>query len=129
MTPKILREADRHVGIAGKIEVELKRERDRSQPAEGDVQRLAVGCIREQGIRIGRQRVGDHCLLEETDREDHEADHHIPPDELAEERTVDLGNDLLVVGDRARDQLREEGGEERKVERTASAACRLGRCR
>ena len=54
-------EADRHVGITGKVEIDLQREAQHRQPAQR--RRQLVGRQREDLVYDARQIVGENHLL------------------------------------------------------------------
>ena len=66
-------------------------------------------------MAICRERVGDHDLLEQADREDGEADREVSMRAGAGRLAIELRHHLLVVDDRAGDQLGEEGDEQAVV--------------
>jgi len=82
----------------------------------------------EQRIGVVSDRVGDDRFLEQADGEDGQADQQVARNQPAELPGLQLRHHLLEVDDRPGDQLREEGGEERKIEqadRLGLAPCRV----
>ncbi len=75
------RHADGHIGIAGKIEVDLERIANRAQPRRIG-RKDSVGPV--GGVDHGAERIGDQELLRQADDEDH----HAPVDVLAAQRTL-----------------------------------------
>src|SRR5439155_8190601 len=104
--------AERHLGIAGEVEIQLEFERDRRLPGEKEIERLA-GRGRLVGRRHQRREmVGQDHLLEQTDDKDRHAQREVARLDRKRPGTLDLGKDLAVMGDRAGQQLREEHHEE-----------------
>ena len=97
------RHADRHVGIAGEIEIELERVGQHADP--GLIERWRVGA---EGLRYQRlDAVGQAGLLEQADGED---------DQAAQDQmrigafcfgALELRNHVPVMQDRPGDQMRE----------------------
>src|SRR2546427_252269 len=75
--PVAARETDRHVGIAGEIEIELQGIGERAAPSLDQAGRGALPRGVEDMRHEGRETVGDHGLLGESDEEDAEADREI----------------------------------------------------
>ena len=54
--PEQQREADRHVGVAGEVEVELERVAERGGPAGDELERVV---LRRRAVDVRGERVGD----------------------------------------------------------------------
>ena len=63
------RDADRHVGIAGEIEIELERVSQHADPGLIEGRRIGTEGLRDQRLNA----VGQAGLLEQADREDDQA--------------------------------------------------------
>ena len=105
-------EADRHVGVAGEIEIDLQRVADNAEPGVGGRElRQRHG---EDLVRRACDDVGDQHLLREADDEAPNAagevvDRDDPPRELI--------RDVAVADDRPRDQLRKQQQVQRRMHR------------
>jgi hypothetical protein len=102
------RDADRHIRVAGEIEIQLEGVSERADP--GLVEGRSVGAEGGRDQRL--DAVGEAGFFEQPDRED---------DESAQDQmrigafgffTLELRNHILVMQDRSRDQMREVGDEE-----------------
>src|SRR5216110_1355787 len=70
------RQSDRHVGVAGKIEIDLQRVGERRRPTVDQAVRLyALGV--EHRAHIGRKIVGEYDFLEQAEREYRQTDSEI----------------------------------------------------
>ena len=102
-----------HVAVAGEVEIELEGIADGDEPGLGGVEAQRVG----EALRHGdAERIGDDDLLEQAQREGVQARREVVEVEMAVFRVGELRHDLAVQHDRAGDQLREEGDEQRVVE-------------
>ena len=103
---------ERHVAVAGEVEVDLEGVPERRRPALPDAHRARV---RQQRVDPPAELVGDQHLLRQAEREEDES----REEELGIEpvEAVELRLELAVADDRPRDQVREEGDEERVAER------------
>jgi hypothetical protein len=110
-------QADRHIRIAGKIEIDLQRISHRRGPR--------LGCRQRRGNRLAEQRIDDHrqgvgqCnFLRHTDHKQHKAARQILPHSRPAWIKSELMNDLVVSDDRSGDELRKERDEHAEVEET-----------
>ena len=115
--PEHQRQPDRHVGIAGEIEVDLQRICTGGDPRLGRRQRRA-DCLAEQRIGDHRQRVRQRHLLRHADHEQHEAARQILPHRRPARIEPELMDDLVVTDNRPSNELREERDEHAEVEET-----------
>ena len=109
-----LREAPRHVGVAGEVAVDLQREgvgRDQHVAARGRKGR------REHRVDHRRQVVGDDDLLEEAGGDQPGAGRQVLAPDRARRR--ELRHQRRRPQDRARHEVREVGDEERVVDEAA----------
>ncbi|MPM24677.1 hypothetical protein SDC9_71161 [bioreactor metagenome] len=104
-----LGQAQRHVGVAREVEINLQRIAQAGGPRPPHLQIAGRGKTR---IRIGRDAVGQQHLLGQADHEQHSAHRQVLGLEAVVRRVGKLRNHLLVVQDGAGDQMREEGDEE-----------------
>ena len=111
-------ETDRHVGVAGKVEVDLQRIADKAKPRVPDREL----CERHRENPIGRpgDDVRDQHLLGKTDDK--------PPDPVRQvvDRDPSAGEligDVAVADDRAGDQLRKQQQIQRGVDGTLLRRC------
>ena len=116
---KQAREPDRHVAIAGKIEIELDAVTERALPCEREAN-LADARGREGRLDEGRDIVGDDDLLDEADGEQRESNGVIGPARIVfqmrrRRQPAKLRHDLGMVHDRTGDQLREKEDEQSEV--------------
>jgi hypothetical protein len=115
LEPEHAGQAHRHIGITGKIVVELKAVAQNRNPGGSAVERIPSLHRGIAGIRIDRETVRNDDFLEQSDHENadthREIRRHVPS-----LRRTDLRHDLGVVRDRTGDQLRKEGDEEGIVE-------------
>ena len=103
--------AARHVGVAGEVEVDLERE---AVDGEELHRRGGHARLREDRVDEGReQEVAQHDLLEDAGAEQPEP----PPRAARLEASAarELWQELPAPQDRARDELRKEGDEEREA--------------
>ena len=107
-------EADRHVRIAGEVEVDLERVHDGAEPAVETRNRLDLR--REDHVHGAGHHVRDQHLLRKADREAAEAG-----DDVVEvgRAVFDVLGDGRVAHNGARDQLREQAHVEHELERVA----------
>ncbi len=105
-------QANGHVRIAGKVEVELEGVGQGAAPGlEKGQGRSGLRGV-EHGRRIDRHAIGQHHLFEEPQGEDGQAHRQVFRLEAVNGRPGELGKHLMVVDDGAGNQLREEGHEE-----------------
>src|SRR6202035_2365529 len=121
--PEQIAQAERDIGIAGKIEVHLRAEQEDAQPRRRGARRAVV----EDRFDERRERVGEHDLLDQTDKAKPERDPEQPaPRQGAVEQTMDLRAELPPTHDRTGHELAEEQLEKRKarqrIERLGAAA-------
>ena len=110
VNPSTTPEADRHVRIAGEIEIDLDRVRNQADPR---LDERAIGGLVERDLNQRRDHVGDQDLLRQTDDENARADRDAAEREPAR---VELPGDGLVANDRPGDQLRKEGDIESDID-------------
>ena len=108
------RDAERHVGVAGEVEIDLEGEAEGRLPGLGHRHDRSGRGGLEDRIDVGAERVADQHLLREADGEQHQA----PPDPLGGigphvGTLVELVHDLAPAHERAGENLREEGDVER----------------
>jgi hypothetical protein len=108
--------ADRHVRVAGKVEVDLHRVGERTAPclAHREQSFIGRGGVEDAG-GDARDVVCDDDFLEQADQQDGGADGGIDPAVVAPGLAHELRHHLLVVDDRPGDELGEEGDEEQVV--------------
>ena len=104
-----LAETDRHIRVAGEIEVNLQRVANRAHPCTGDGQ--LARCIFEYAVRNLRKYIGQQHLLAETEQK--------PADTLGKlcKRVLSHGKlhvDIVITYNRACNQLREHGDVQRQ---------------
>ena len=99
--PEHLAEADRHVGVAGEVEVYLERVRGGPEPRKRHRRRVRG----ERPVRHLGHDVREQHLLVEADDEPEDALRELVPSGAARAYLV---RDRRVAHDRACDQLREE---------------------
>ena len=101
---------DGHIAVAGEIEIDLEREGDRVQPG---IERRLLGRSLIGGDEL-RKDVRNEHLLPETDREARSARgrgfERVCP-------LLQLGRDIAVAHDWARDELREHGNIGGKIDK------------
>ena len=108
---------DRHVRVAGEIEIDLDRVGRKPEPGFGEArQRRLV----EHGFGKARDLVGDQHLLRKTDDEDAQArrdapEPHAPRAEAARNR--------VIADDRAGDELRKHRDVDRDLKQVAVGRC------
>ena len=104
--------AERHVGVAREIEIDLHRVGQHRQPRGRRTQ-----CRRrpEAGVGDRRERIRDKHLFHETDREQERAGGEVGPLRTLVRRVRELRHHLAVMQDRAGEQVREERDEKRVV--------------
>ena len=123
------RQADRHVGIAGEIEVDLQRIGRRRIPRLDEAQRRALCRGGEAHVGEVRERVRQHELLRQAEQEDRQ-----PLGDVVRARHRKIGgqqlrHDLARPHDRTGDQVRkerDEGGIGQQAGIDAVAASALG---
>jgi hypothetical protein len=101
-------EADRHVRITRKIEVDLHREAGEAEPGKTGAQ--ACGISGEHLIGEGAERIGNQQLASHPAREAEKAGPEIVP--LDRRRRSDLVLHLVIFQNRSGQQLREEQHEQ-----------------
>src|SRR5258708_32917131 len=118
MKAQQLRHSDGHVGIAGKVEVNLHSESEHSAPG-GPYSRV-LGDVAEIVVSQARKWVGESHLLGEPQREQKQAARHI----LAARRTPveQIAKEIPGANDGSGHQLREEANEQSVVDRIADGA-------
>ena len=99
-----LAEANRHIRVAGEIEVNLQRIANRTHPRTGG--RQLVRCIFEYAVRNLREHIGQQHLLAETEQKAADALGKLHKRVLSHGK---LHVDIVVAYDRACDKLREHG--------------------
>ncbi len=107
------RHADRHVGIAGEVEIDLQRVGDRADPGADEIH--FARRRPEHGIGDRRDIVRDHHLLEQPMGEPRHAGGEIVDRQA---RANEVADHVAEPDDRTRDQVRKEaliGGIARKV--------------
>ena len=113
------RQADRHVGVAGEIEIDLQGVGERGVPGLEEGQGGAVGGGVEAGIGETAEHVGQHQLLAEAEQEDEQPVGEVLDAGPGEVAGGELRDDVRRPDDRPGDQVRKEGdktgiGEERR---------------
>jgi len=112
------RQTDRHVGIPGKIKIELQRVGQRHQPRAAHRQCLG---LREPRRDHRADLVREHALLEQADEKDRDANGKVVRIEPVGGRLGELRHDFAIVQDRSGDQMRKERHEQRVIQhRTVS---------
>src|SRR5207244_8511076 len=107
-----LGQADGHVGVTGKVKVDLQRVANDAQPGETGRQ-LARGQA-EDGVRGAGDRVGEYHLLGQPDNETlHPGGEQLDVDDALHE----LGRDIVVAHNRPRDRLGKKGDVQGEVQR------------
>src|SRR5579883_2112615 len=103
-------EANRYVRVAGKIEVDLKRERQYSEPgvAAGEEGRRPLRGLVEDRRRNLRQGICDEDLLRQADDDEHQRARERLGDVFSPRRPRKLRNNLVMADDRTSENLREE---------------------
>ena len=97
----------RHVGIAGKIKIELQQIAHRHRPGEQHAHLLTgSGCCKKR-IDPQGQTVTDHDLLEQAQSQEDRADANMRADQTAIGIGFGLGRKFPVIGDRSS----QDGGE------------------
>jgi hypothetical protein len=109
--------AERHLGIAREIEIQLEFKRDRRLPGEKEIERLAGRCRLVGGRYQRPEMVSQDHLFEQPDHEDRHAEREVARLDRERPGPFDLGKDLAVMGDRAGQQLREEHHEKAVFEK------------
>ena len=108
-------QADGHVGITGKVEINLEGISQGDQPGGGAVEGGEaggkVGSI-QYAIHIGPHDIGDEDLLAQTD---YKAIEPLKPVGIARFTVADLVGHLVVTNDGAGDELRKHGDVEHEV--------------
>ena len=105
------RQAERHIGIAGKIEVNLQGVADHADPGDFDGQvPVRQG---EDAIGLMGDGVGDDHFLAQAEDEALDADRHVMGIETAR---LDVVGNFMVAHDRPGDELGKEEDVEREVE-------------
>ncbi|MGY3405861.1 hypothetical protein ACVWZV_001974 [Bradyrhizobium sp. GM5.1] len=102
---------DRHVGIAGKVEIELERVGECTEPGLIKTRRARIEGERDQRL----DAVGKAGLLEQADCEDDEAAQDQMRMRMLGFLPLELRDHVLVVKDWPRDQMRKVGHEQRIV--------------
>ena len=127
--PEHQRQADRHVGIAGKIEIQLKRIGDGSHPGL-EVRGIysTVGRI-EDHIGKGPDAVRKDDLLRQADGEDAETHRNHSRRKPVPPTASELAHHLLVMKHRSGQQMRKERREQRVVHEIEIARLALRGCR
>ena len=105
-------QADRHVRIAGEVEVELQGVSQGAAPRLEQAKQLALFSRCKHRPGIGRHAVGKHHLLEQPQREDGEPHGEEFRVDAVGGRLPELRHHLLVVQHRAGNQVREVGDEQ-----------------
>src|ERR1700686_4786434 len=110
-------EAERHVRVAGKVEIELQRISERGGPCGKEAERMSLGDGGKPFIGIEAELVGQHDLLRETEQEEGNAIGEQVELEGEQARLAKLRQQLVVVDDRPGDDGGEEGDEQGVVQR------------
>jgi hypothetical protein len=105
-----------HIGVAGKIEVELQRVAQNRRPCPKKLEGLRVS---EAGVRRRRQWVCDQHFFRQSDRENREAHRHILHAEPVRPRLRELRHDLAVVENGAGDEVWKERHKQEIVDNAA----------
>jgi len=113
-----LREAERHVGIPGEVEIELQRIGDARAPRRPELQAARRG---EARVRVGRDGIREQHFLREADREQRTAHRQVFRAEAVAFRVGELRHHFLVMQDRPGDQVREERHEQHVAQQAALA--------
>src|SRR5262249_49629350 len=100
LDPEQTRRTERHFGIPREIEIELELEGDCALPGGEEVERLAGGRRIIDARHDGREVVGEDHLLEQPDHENRQSEHDVAWSDRKRKRTLDLREDLAVMGDR-----------------------------
>lgn len=95
------RGADRHVGIAREVEIELQRVGERAAPGFEKAERVTRGRGGENGGGILGDTVGKDGFLEQADGEDAEADGHVLRPRGERAGLHELRQHVAVMHDRA----------------------------
>ncbi len=103
------REAEGHVGIAGKIEVQLKGVAEDADPGAGEAKAVRVGV---EGVGHGTEAIGEQDFFAEPEEEPGDADGEVVAAEAGAAVCGELRHHLAVVDDGACDEVGEEGDEE-----------------
>lgn len=115
------RQADRHIGVAGEIEIKLHRDVEGRQPRLDRRQTQPGGGSAEQTVDVDCERVGDQDLLRQAEAEDGDADGKIRGIETPEIFLIQLRNDFARMHHRTRDRDREKTAEHRVAQKIAIA--------
>ena len=103
-------EPDRHVGIGGKVKVQLQRVEHRAEPRRRDGLRRRP--LRQNGKQEAPARIGEQHLFAETDKE---AAHAFRKIVCGDRARVERAVHVPVLHDRTRDQLREAAHVQQKL--------------
>jgi len=112
------RQPDRHVGIAGKIEIELERVRQHAAPC--DQQRCILRSA-EQHVGVRGQAVGNQHFFCEANGKDGGADSEVRSARLQVGALGELRHHLAMVQHGPRNQMREVGDEQQVMQEAAFA--------
>ena len=110
LEPEDEAQSDRHVGVPAEVVVDLEGVADRAQPGGHAIQLLDR--LRENFVGHSSQGVSDENLLGETHDEAFHTVRHLLEVHRAALKLVGY---IVILDDRARHQLREEGYIERKL--------------
>ena len=109
------REPDRHVGIAGEIEIDLEGEEQHARPGLREAKGANV--MREDQIRAAGERIGEEQLLHDAEHEARKA--HDKVVDVGVRHRLELARDVVIFDDRAGEQL----GKEKDVKPVKRADC------
>ena len=104
------RQAKRHVGVAGEVEVELHRISERAKPGSGE---SSTGRMCVEHVSQRRDTVRDQNLLRQSHHEPRKAKRHIVDAQAMDTPLVKLRHQFARMDDRTRDQVWEERDENR----------------
>src|SRR5262249_33640552 len=107
------RQANRHVGIAGKIIVELEREAAHPDPAIDQADWLTRGCRVENRRGILRHDVCEQHFLGKSERKPGQTEAEVGNVEAEIFLEVELRHDFFVMIDRTGNEMREKRDEKR----------------
>ena len=102
---------DRHVGVAGKVEVDLQRIGQGRVPGLEEGQAFAGRRGVEAGVGEAAERVGQHQLLGQPEEEQGETGGEVLSVGADDGGVAELRDDIAGTHDRTGDQMREESDE------------------
>ena len=113
--PENPRRADRHVGVTGKIEIQLEGIGEGTLPRGEKFERMSGIGAGEHRRRERRDAIRKNGLLGEPDEKDRETDRDVHGLGLKRLAAFELRHHLAVMDDRSGDELRKETDEQRVV--------------